>query len=55
MKHKVIYEDGLYFVMYKKSWYTRWQYVRNKTTGQISFWNKKNAAQSYINFIPKKK
>ena len=55
MRHKVVYEDGLYFVLYKESWYTRWKYVRNKKTGQISVWNKKNVAQSYINFIPKKK
>ena len=56
MKYKVVEEKGMYMVMYKKAWYSRWKYVRdNKNPLWISTWDCKRKAQSYINFIPKKK
>ena len=56
MKHKVVEKFGLYMVMYKKAWYTRWKYVRTKQfPGFVSIWKTKRAAQAYINFLPKKK
>lgn len=56
MKHRVVEENGLYMVMYKKAWYTRWKYVRTKQFPEfISIWKTKRAAQSYINFLPKEK
>lgn len=56
MKYKVVEEKGMYMVMYKKAWYTRWKYVRSKNNPTlISTWNSKKMAQAYINFLPKKK
>lgn len=56
MKYKVVEEKGMYMVMYKKAWYTRWKYVRSKNNPTlISTWNSKKIAQAYINFLPKKK
>jgi hypothetical protein len=56
MKHRVVEENGLYMVMYKKAWYTRWKYIRDKQApALISVWKTKRAAQSYINFLPKEK
>lgn len=54
MTYKVVEEKGMYTVMYKKAWYTRWKYVRSKNNpALISIWDCKRKAQSYINFIPK--
>jgi hypothetical protein len=54
MTYKVVEEKGMYMVMYKKAWYTRWKYVRSKKNpALVSTWNCKRKAQSYINFIPK--
>ena len=54
MKYKVVEEKGMYMVMYKKAWYTRWKYVRSKNNPTlISTWNSKKIAQAYINFLPK--
>jgi hypothetical protein len=56
MKHKVVEENGLYMVLCKKAWYTRWKYARDKQTpALVLVWKSKRAAQSYINFLPKKK
>jgi len=56
MKHKVVEENGLYMVLCKKAWYTRWKYARDKKTpALVLVWKSKRAAQSYINFLPKKK
>ena len=56
MKYKVVEDKGMYMVMYKKSWYSRWKYVRSKQNpALISMWGCKRKAQSYINFLPKKK
>lgn len=54
MKYKVVEEKGMYMVMYKKAWYSRWKYVRSKNNPTlVSIWNSKKRAQAYINFIPK--
>jgi hypothetical protein len=56
MKHKVVEENGLYMVLCKKAWYTRWKYARDKKTpALVLVWKSKRAAQSYINFLPKQK
>lgn len=56
MKHKVVKEEDLYKVMYKKAWYTRWKYVKDKESPALIYvWKTKKRAQSYINFLPKKK
>jgi hypothetical protein len=54
MKYKVVEEKGMYMVMYKKAWYSRWKYIRSKKNpALISIWDCRRKAQSYINFIPK--
>ena len=29
MTYKVVEEKGVYMIMYKKTWYSRWKYVIN--------------------------
>lgn len=56
MTYKVVEEKGVYMIMYKKTWYSRWKYVKSKNNPVlISTWDCKRKAQSYINFLPKKK
>jgi hypothetical protein len=56
MKYKVVEDKGMYMVMYKNTWYSRWKYVRSKNNPTlISIWGCKIKAQSYINFLPVKK
>jgi hypothetical protein len=40
----------VFAVKYKKSWYTRWKYVRSKKNNEVLFYKTKRAAQAYINF-----
>ena len=51
MKYIIVKQKDLYMIMYKKAWYTRWKYVRDKKNPTlISTWRNKRIAQSYINF-----
>ena len=56
MKYKVVEDKGMYMVMYKNTWYSRWKYVRSvQNPALICSWDCKRKAQSYINFLPKDK
>ena len=59
MKYKITEAKSLnnlegFNILYKKSWYTRWKYVRDRI-GNIGWWATKRNAQAYINFLPKDK
>lgn len=59
MKHKIIDAKsvnnlGGFNILYKKSWYTRWKYVRDKNNN-IGWWSSRKNAQAYLNFLPKEK
>ena len=59
IKYKVVEAKSInnlegFNVLYKKSWYTRWKYVRDHA-GNIGWWGTKRKAQAYINFLPKDK
>ena len=37
-----------YFVLYKKNFFSRWKYAKNRL-GLISYWGTKEGAEVYIN------
>ena len=59
MKYKITEAKSLnnlegFNILYKKAWYTRWKYVRDKSNN-IGWWGSRHRAQAYLNFLPKEK
>lgn len=59
MKYKITEAKSLnnlegFNILYKKAWYTRWKYVRDKNNN-IRWWGTRRRAQAYLNFLPKEK
>lgn len=61
MKFKIVkdHEFKYYHVMYKKRWFNFWRYCTTKNEigkfSQILFWESKEKAQDYIDFLTKNK
>lgn len=52
MNYKIIEKQGVFLVQYKKAWYTRWKYVKQKGCKTIPrIYITKRGAQCFINLM----